>query len=474
MVKIQSSSICWLLLFYIELAMKGHSFEGIEIESSVSETAYQLHSGKDAGSTKTPKAAEDLISKSALLKNVSSTFLHVDADQRACPVMLNRESDVAKTGRNTRLACVNNNHNYARSPVYSIDIESEDTESDDDLCDLSIRKDDKKFSEASELRSSTGALCLKKTDSFYLWQKLKEKDFVSSSLVGIQIPKPHVERSKRIPLKERNELAKREDINKPRKIAAPTGLLHELNPGIISRVRSSKQVHSIIEAVVKSENGTNDFEGEKGRYGDSDVPDKREAFGASHFSSDQKDAMILGSSHNKVPGDQAVCPLSVTAATVSSRWLDLLYQDTKGRLNALRRSKKRVQTFIQMELPLLLSKGLTSQEENCPQSSQSSAGLFPNSTTSDWHGEGLDIIFRQMEKALCEEEKHLECFYHQVRLMYFRCASGLQSVNQSAEQLDRSGKDGSKEAAEMLEKRLAIKAAAAAIYSTCNFITSNR
>ncbi|PIA59689.1 hypothetical protein AQUCO_00400526v1 [Aquilegia coerulea] len=185
--------------------------------------------------------------------------------------------------------------------------------------------------------------------------------------------------------------------------------------------------------------------------------------------------MIPGSSHNNVPGNQAVSPVSVTAATISSRWLDLLSQDTKGRIAALRRSKKRVQTVIQKELPLLLSKGLTSQKENGPQNSQSSAAVFSKATTPDLQGEGFDIIFHQMEKALCEEERHLECLYHQVRLMHFRCASGLQSVNLSAGQLDNSGNDPrSKEAEEMLENRLSIRAAAAAIYSTCNFITSNR
>ncbi|EPS58863.1 hypothetical protein M569_15949, partial [Genlisea aurea] len=58
---------------------------------------------------------------------------------------------------------------------------------------------------------------------------------------------------------------------------------------------------------------------------------------------------------------KAVTSLSIKAANVATQWLELLIQDTRGRLAALKRSKKRIRAIIYTELPLLLSR-----EFSCP------------------------------------------------------------------------------------------------------------
>lgn len=51
-----------------------------------------------------------------------------------------------------------------------------------------------------------------------------------------------------------------------------------------------------------------------------------------------------------------VSSLSLKAAIVASQWLELLHQDIKGRLAALRRNRRRVRSVITTELPFLMSK----------------------------------------------------------------------------------------------------------------------
>lgn len=55
----------------------------------------------------------------------------------------------------------------------------------------------------------------------------------------------------------------REKVDRLTTIAAPSGLLNGLNPGIINHVRNKKQVHSIIEALVRSEKLENGKDGSK-------------------------------------------------------------------------------------------------------------------------------------------------------------------------------------------------------------------
>lgn len=118
-----------------------------------------------------------------------------------------------------------------------------------------------KSKDVSESGSCTGPL--EEKDPMRIWKEMKQNGFLSSSHGGIPMPKPRGRKSKNDMLKKKMELAKREQVNKFTKIAAPSGLLNELNPGIINHVRNKKQVHSIIEALVRSEKHENSSIGSK-------------------------------------------------------------------------------------------------------------------------------------------------------------------------------------------------------------------
>lgn len=115
--------------------------------------------------------------------------------------------------------------------------------------------------DVSECGSSTGPL--EESDSLKVWKEMKQNGFLSSSHGGIPMPKQRGRKSKNDVLKKKMELAKREQVDRFTKIAAPSGLLNELNPGIINHVRNRKQVHSIIEALVRSEKLENCHGGNK-------------------------------------------------------------------------------------------------------------------------------------------------------------------------------------------------------------------
>ncbi|KAG7030624.1 hypothetical protein SDJN02_04661 [Cucurbita argyrosperma subsp. argyrosperma] len=122
-----------------------------------------------------------------------------------------------------------------------------------------------KSQRSSECASSTGRLGEK--DPLRIWKEMKQNGFLSASHGGIPAPKQRGRRSKNDGVNKKMELAKREkklelakkeQIDRFTKIAAPSGLLTELNPGIINHVRNRKQVHSIIEAIVRSERQENE------------------------------------------------------------------------------------------------------------------------------------------------------------------------------------------------------------------------
>ncbi|XP_019200336.1 PREDICTED: uncharacterized protein LOC109193957 isoform X2 [Ipomoea nil] len=248
------------------------------------------------------------------------------------------------------------------------------------------------------------------------------------------VPKPCVRKIKNERMKKKIELAKKEQADKFAKVAAPTGLLNGLNPGIINHVRNGKQVYSIIEALVRSEKHDNCPAGEKhgnqmksgerkdleniGGY--SALPNDLDGNGKScmvetrvfertnyHLNSttngnDGVNASKLPSDTNIMSCDASasVTALSIKAANVASQWLELLNQDTKGRLAALRSSRKRVREVIQTKFP-----GLISREFSCnPQ--DSGAGQFEQATASAHHARWI-AMFDQMEKTLSEEESQL-------------------------------------------------------------------
>jgi len=74
---------------------------------------------------------------------------------------------------------------------------------------------------------------------------------------------------------------------------------------------------------------------------------------------------------------------------------------------ALRRSKKRVHAVITTELPFLLSKEFSSNQENDPYVTKGSALVSPSNATAELHRARWSKLFNQMDSALSEEEKEL-------------------------------------------------------------------
>ncbi|KAG9155103.1 hypothetical protein Leryth_011093 [Lithospermum erythrorhizon] len=83
-------------------------------------------------------------------------------------------------------------------------------------------------------------------------------------------------------------------------------------------------------------------------------------------------------------------------------------------------------------------------------------------------------LFNQMDKALLEEERQLENWLSQVKQMQVQCDLGLFNYNAATglPQMDRGDMDCRLKKADKLERDLSVRAAAASIYSTCNFLSS--
>ncbi|KAL3622043.1 hypothetical protein CASFOL_034239 [Castilleja foliolosa] len=342
-----------------------------------------------------------------------------------------------------------------------------------------------------ECGSSVGPLDEK--DSMHIWKGLKQNNFMSSlnRSAPVSIPKPRGRKklnnnNKNDVMKKRMELAKREQVDRFARVAAPSGLLNGLNPGIINHVRNSKQVHSIIEALVRSEKnenrskkcnqdvsslGVNDNTSRlfPGVSKMSFFPDAGIARG---YEDDEKLALKLSMSvtvvsennsclsNNQSGSFGSVNALSVKAANVASQWLELLNHDIKGRLAALRRSKKRVRDVITTELPLLMS---TEFSSNC----------F-DQATADAHSVRWGSLFEEMDKALSDEESQLENWLNQVKEMQLHCDKGLykSSLYNASQEKAPIANDIRSGEANKLERDLEVRAAAASIYSTCNFLLS--
>ncbi|XP_073131253.1 uncharacterized protein [Henckelia pumila] len=351
-----------------------------------------------------------------------------------------------------------------------------------------------------------------------------------------RVPKPRGRKGKNDVHKRKLEIAKKEQIDRFAQAAAPSGLLNGLNPGIINHVRNSKQVHSIIEAVAKfarTENqqfgsqqddrnkactSTKDANSSKvGRSvlkkgeilsGSKQIRDihmrpksislcsevkrgsgnsnlgKTRIFGRlpSEFShKNEDDALVLKlSSSASIESEKntslsnvesanstSVASLSVKAANVASQWLELLNQDIIGRLAALSQSKERVRNVIQTVLPHLLSREFTANNEK--ESYATRESTICNKETAEAHRDRWFKHFEVMDKALSEEQGHLESWLNEVKAMQFHCESGLLGTSQL---MDPLGSDSRFAGADNSEKDLVIGAAAASIYSTCNYLMS--
>nr|XP_027189413.1 uncharacterized protein LOC101497296 [Cicer arietinum] len=417
----------------------------------------------------------------------------------------------------------------------NVDLNAEDVTSSVNVGPVSFHKGHSHFKskDMSESGSSTGPL--KENDSMRIWTEMKRNGFISSTHGGIPVPKKRGRKSKSEILEQKMELAKREQINRFTKIAAPSGLLNELNPGIINHVRNRRQVHSIIEALVTEKNGNRSmgskqaaqrmsgsidvnqrdlecakdvskheltFSHEEGTFHGStggrqarktpltknDSSWILEDNGCDHdtYSGEKAGLKDCVSNASHVPEDDILslklsssmnASMSSTnlsneekSATVASQWLELLHQDIKGRLSTLRRSRRRVRSVITTELPFLMSKEFANNQNYDPCGMKISAEL-PPSKIAELHQARWTALFDHMDEALSEEEKQLESWLNQIKEKQLLCDQGLQHVNWS-KALATSENNSRASQLDNSEKELAVNAAAASIYSTCNFLLS--
>ncbi|CAA2957896.1 Hypothetical predicted protein [Olea europaea subsp. europaea] len=421
----------------------------------------------------------------------------------------------------------------------------------------------------SDCASSVGPV--EEKDPMRVWNKMKQNNYLSTSYAAATMPKPRGRKNKNEVIKKNIELAKKEQVDRFARIAAPSGLLNGLNPGIINHVRNSKQVHSIIEAVVKSaktenqqpgskqtnqrksatkefserknlehmdcggvnEYGVNHEDNLSGRWQMSAYPSLSKSISLnsyltggdgepykaetrisggvpSQYAPENEDGLALKLSSSLPAASENTCPLlkeesanlsgvtslSVKAANAASQWLELLYQDIKGRLAgrlipqireniyglnrflmlsslmaALRRSKKRVRAVIHTELPLLVSREFTSNRETDMHITTDSVARHPDKAAADAHFVRWSTRFAQMDKTLCEEENLLETWLKQVKEMQLHCEWGLYK-HSGHRSLQHMGNDCRLGETDISERDLSIRAAAASIYSTCNFLLS--
>ncbi|CAH8332461.1 unnamed protein product [Eruca vesicaria subsp. sativa] len=325
---------------------------------------------------------------------------------------------------------------------------------------------------AGPFQMSGAETSLEKSDSMRRWMEMKRNGFLSGPLGGVsapssaatttpvEVPAQKQQKNKRRSdsLKKKNEAPSRKEqqqVDRFSNVTAPSGLLTELNPGIINHVRSKKQVCSIIEALIR-----NATDGE--RNADLNVRDSIREDKALAFKLPSSGA----SDHvNSFTTPEQATSLAVQAATVASQWLDFLHQDLSGRLAAVQDSRNRVHNILTAELPLLVS----SKESS---STTVSGDVTSDKSVTETHHIKWSAKFNQIKKALCDEEKDLERSLNQVKEMQSRCNEGLRQMDEyspfSSQSSDSSfGKDGSN-----LDTSMAVQAAAASIFSTCSFLLS--
>ncbi|KAI9383485.1 hypothetical protein POPTR_013G091100v4 [Populus trichocarpa] len=418
--------------------------------------------------------------RTTLSVEVTASSRPLDLNSEACIANNLVRNDIAEHADNCNEVPLLKKHEdkHGNKCVTSVGIGLDLNAEDDSSVNQELfrtNKDHDKSRDVSECGSATGPV--QEKDPLRMWKEMKQNGFLSSSHGGISIqsgfmssshggipmPKQCGRKPKDDVHKKKMELAKREQVDRLTKIAAPSGLLNGSNLGIINHVRNKKQVHSIIEAL-----------------GDFNIVGTVHARNFVSYSAVSKDdvlALKLSSSTNALEESRTVLNeesanstsvscLSVRAASVSSQWLELLHQDIKGRIAALCRSRKRVRAVITTELHFL-SKEFSAIEVDSSYIMQSSSEVVSNNTTAALHQARWRPLFDQLDKALYEEEKQLERWLCQVKEMQVHFDQGLQHLSYKAILgYPRTEK------ADSLQKELAVRAAAASIYSTCNFLTS--
>ncbi|CAA0375964.1 unnamed protein product [Arabidopsis thaliana] len=326
---------------------------------------------------------------------------------------------------------------------------------------------------------------LGESDSMRRWREMKRNGFLSGPLGGVaaptstvvttpvEVPAPKQQKNKRRggeSLKKKNDVPKKEQqlVDRFANVTAPSGLLTELNPGIINHVRTKKQVCSIIEALIRS---SNDDATTRERHADFNVRDAIREDRALAFK-----LPSTGVSDNaiSITNPEQATSLAVEAATVASQWLEFLQQDLSGRLSAVQDSRNRVQNILTTELPLLASsRESSSNQANSLEmvTTNTSGDASSDKAATETHQKRWTAKFDQINKALYDEQRDLERSLNQVKEMQSRCNHGLRQMEEyspfSSQSSDSSfGKDGNQETS------MAVQAAAASIFSTCSFLLS--
>ncbi|RCV05618.1 hypothetical protein SETIT_1G097200v2 [Setaria italica] len=370
-----------------------------------------------------------------------------------------------------------------------------------------------KVSDPSECGSTTGAT--EESESHRKWREMKQNGFLSSSHGKAVVPRPRGRPPKRKRDDEfkKNTSTQHGQANKFVKVAAPSGLLSGLNPGIINHVRNSKQVYSIIKAMVHSERLENENQpactsrtSERGKEVSERIQDHNYGGGfmkchfmmkdnnamfhqtlptTSQFLPQDGDSLKLQLSSAAAASSDRTCStsaddlasnhdymtlLSVKAASVASQWLELLHQDIRGRLAALKRSRKRVRNALHTELPYLISTEFSSNQENESSIANTSESGCTDKAVSEAHAARWKSLFVQMDRALQEEGKHLENRLKQVQEMQLNCDKGLKHMTSDAPLLGPMAELWKLKNPDTSESEWAVQAAAASIYSTCNMV----
>ncbi|RDX77856.1 hypothetical protein CR513_41948, partial [Mucuna pruriens] len=412
--------------------------------------------------------------------------------------------------------------NLVVSRGINVDLNAEDVTSSANLEPANSTKgrDPFKSKDVSESGSCVGPSDEK--DPMTKWQQMKEYGFWSPSRAGIPKPKQRGRKSKNEILKKKMELAKREQVSRFTKIAAPSGLLNELNPGIINHVRNRKQVLSIIEALVRSEKHESSSAGSKQAahriHGSVEVSKRDQenvAVGDHQLAFAHEEGTLHSSLGNRLARKFPVTMNDSSSLILEGKVCDretstvekgslksCMTQSTNGaeddvlalKLSSEMKASMSSTTLSNEEssnvtmLLLLLLNGWSfyiktskdafqefANNQDYDPYTKVSAGL-PTSKIADMHRARWTALFDHMDEALSEEEKQLECWLNQVKEKQLLCDQGIQHVNWSTafglQQPGNSENNSRASAFDNSEKELAVNAAAASIYSTCNFLLS--
>lgn len=186
-------------------------------------------------------------------------------DSRALDLNLHLgDDDPACVGESTTLPAsekedVQQNHKLTKARGFDLDLNAADVSSSiNEPLHPNKMHEHLRSRDDSDCVSSVGPLDTK--DPMRVWRGLKQNNFLSTAFGAPPRTMPKArgrKKSNHDSMKKKIELAKKEQVDRFASVAAPSGLLNGLNPGIINHVRNSRQVHSIIEALVRSEKNEN-------------------------------------------------------------------------------------------------------------------------------------------------------------------------------------------------------------------------